>query len=229
MMRSILGLTTPEGNITRGTSSPVKRALQANHCRCRRRARPGREEVRGVRLFLLFFLFRLDEEDELLRRSSIAFMSARCCAHHGSLFATSRSAFSCAVGRGRRALCRQRRRHQRAPAQQREELPLRSAAWCVRSSAAPGQRDCQAAPPEVVSSVPVGRRARRAPPPPRRLRCPSSVPVGRRTSPAPHHGCDEGLRTAQPRRSSARVAATSGAVAPAASWRLQHDQPLADR
>ena len=93
-MRSILGQTTPEGNITRGTSSPVKQALQANHCRCRRRARPGREEVRGVRLFLLFFLFRLDEEDALLRRSCSS--SARSCAHHGSLFASSRSAFSCA-------------------------------------------------------------------------------------------------------------------------------------
>ena len=93
-----MGLTTPEGNITRGTSSQVKPALQANHCRCRRRAQPGREEVRGVRLFLLFFLFRLDEEDALLRRacSSMTIMSLRCCAHHGSLFASSRSAFSCA-------------------------------------------------------------------------------------------------------------------------------------
>ena len=71
------------------------------------------------------------------------------------------------VGRGRRALCRQRRRHQRAPAQQGEELPLRSAARCGLSSAAPGQRDSWAAPSEVVSSVPEGRRARRAPPPPR--------------------------------------------------------------
>ena len=71
------------------------------------------------------------------------------------------------VGRGRTPLCRQRRRHQRAPAQQGEELLLRSAARCGRSSAAPGQRDCRAAPPEVVSSVPVGRRAHLAPPPPR--------------------------------------------------------------
>ena len=103
-----------EGNTARGTPSPAIPALQANHCRSRQRARPGREEVRGVRLFLLFFLFRLDEEDALLRRSSIAFMSARCCAHHGSLFASSRSAFSFSfssflsscpqqhVGRGRR-------------------------------------------------------------------------------------------------------------------------------
>ena len=40
----------------------------------------------------------------------------------------------------------------------------------------------------------------------------------------PHHGCDEGLRTAQRRRSSARVAATSGAVTPAAGWRYQCEQ-----
>ena len=37
----------------------------------------------------------------------------------------------------------------------------------------------------------------------------------------PTRGCDEGLRTAQRRRSSARVPATSGAVAPVAVWRLQ--------
>ena len=36
--------------------------------------------------------------------------------------------------------------------------------------------------------------------------------------PRPRHDCDERLGTAQPRRSSARVAATSGAVAPAAVW-----------
>ena len=75
--------------------------------------------------------------------------------------------------------------------------------------------------------MPVGRRTPRAPPPPRRLSCPSSVPVGRRTSPAPHHGCDEGLRTAQLRRSSARAEATSGAVAHASASRspCQRDQP----
>ena len=56
-----------------------------------------------------------------------------------------------------------------------EEFALRSAAGCGRSSAAQAQRDCPAAPPEVVSSVPVGRRARRAPPPPRPW--PSSVPL----------------------------------------------------
>ena len=38
------------------------------------------------------------------------------------------------------------------------------------------------------------------------------------------HDCDERLRTAQLRRSSARVASTSGAVAPAASWRHQCEQ-----
>ena len=54
--------------------------------------------------------------------------------------------------------------------------------------------------------------------------CPSSVPVGQRAKPAPHHDCDEGLRTAQQRRSAARVAATSGAVAPAAVWRHQCEQ-----
>ena len=38
---------------------------------------------------------------------------------------------------------------------------------------------------------------------------------------SPHHDCDEGLRPAQPRRSSARVAVTTGAVAPSACLRLQ--------
>ena len=126
------------------------------------------------------------------------------------------------VGRGRRALCRQRRRHQRAPAQQGEELPLRSAVTPLRpgnlsrSSAAPGQRDCRAAPPEVVSSVPVGRRARRAPPPPRPwwqasdlLRCGATSLPG------------------SLRRSSAHVEAMSGAVAAAferLELRCQHKQ-----
>ena len=107
------------------------------------------------------------------------------------------------VGRGRRALCRQRRRHQRAPAQQGEELPLRSAARCGRSSAAPGQRDCRAAPPEVVSSVPVGRRARRAPPPPRPWQASDLLRCGATSLPG------------SLRRSSAHVEAMSGAVAAA--------------
>ena len=51
--------TTTEGNTARKGTSTGKQALQASHCRCRRRERPQeeREEVRGVRLFLLFFLF----------------------------------------------------------------------------------------------------------------------------------------------------------------------------
>ena len=81
----------------------------------------------------------------------------------------------------------------------------------------------------MVWSVTAGRRARRAPPSLRQLRCPSSVPVGRRTSPAARHGCDDGLRTVQPRRSAARVAATSGAVAPCDAGhsrrRCTRDQP----
>ena len=68
---------------------------------------------------------------------------------------------------------------------------------------------------------PWGRRTLRGPPPPRLLCCPSSVPVGRRKVHAPNHGCDEGLRTAQLRRSSARAAATSGAVAPSSASRSQ--------
>ena len=54
----------------------------------------------------------------------------------------------------------------------------------ICSSAATGQRDCRAAPPEVVSSVRVGLRARLAPPPPWLWRrC--SVPVGRRAAATP--------------------------------------------
>ena len=90
-----------------------------------------------------------------------------------------------------------------------EEFALRSAAGCGRSSAARAQRDCPAAPPEVVSSVPVVRRARRAPPPPRPW--PSSVPLGQ-------YGASS--RPGSLRRSSAHVAAMSGAVAVAASSRL---------
>ena len=65
-----------------------------------------------------------------------------------------------------------------------EEFALRSAAGCGRSSAARAQRDCPAAPPEVEASVPVGRSASRAPPPPRPWRR-SSVPVGRRSAASP--------------------------------------------
>ena len=66
MMPSISGPTT-EGNTSRGALEPAKPARRTRHCRCRRRARPrGREEVRGVRLLLLFFLFLLfpAEDDE---------------------------------------------------------------------------------------------------------------------------------------------------------------------
>ena len=63
-------------------------------------------------------------------------------------------------------------------------VSLRSSTGCGRSSAARAQRDCPAASSEAVSPVPVGLRARLAPPPLRRLSCPSSVPVGRRASPA---------------------------------------------
>ena len=52
----------------------------------------------------------------------------------------------------------------------------RSAARCGHSAAAPGQRDNRAAPQEVESSVPVGRRASLSPPPHRPR--PSSVPLG---------------------------------------------------
>ena len=58
MMPSIWGQSSTEGN----TVQPCR-----SHRRCRRRARPrGQEEVRGVRLFLLFFLFLLfpAEDDE---------------------------------------------------------------------------------------------------------------------------------------------------------------------
>ena len=55
--------------------------------------------------------------------------------------------------------------------------PTRSAAGCGHSSAARAPRGCPGAPPEVVCSVPVGRRAKRSPPPPTRPWL-SSVPVG---------------------------------------------------
>ena len=71
----------------------------------------------------------------------------------------------------------------------------------------PGLReDARPRPPEVVSSVPVGCRAARSPPPP--LSSPSSVPAGRRTSQAPQHSCNAGPRRAPSRRSAARVGAT---------------------
>ena len=69
------------------------------------------------------------------------------------------------------------------------------------------------------ASVPAGRSASRALPPPPRW--PSSVPVGLRTSRAPHHGCDAGLRPPLPGRSVPRVATTSAGVVHAASWRVQ--------
>ena len=62
--------------------------------------------------------------------------------------------------------CRRRRRRRAAPAPPGEECPPRSAARCGHSAAARGQRDCPAAPPGVEASVPVGRRASRAPLPP---------------------------------------------------------------
>ena len=63
MMRSIVGQTTPEGNITRGTSSPVKPR--------------GRHRVRGRRFFLFFFLFLLlGWEEDAAKSSSSALSSA---------------------------------------------------------------------------------------------------------------------------------------------------------
>ena len=91
---------------------------------------------------------------------------------------------------------------------QERSLPLRSAAGCGRSSAAPGHRDCPAAPTEVVSSVPVGRCARRAPPPPRPWQSSDLLRCGATFLPG------------SLRRSSAHVEAMSGAVAVAASSRL---------
>ena len=55
----LLGPVATEGN----TEQPGRR-----HCRCRRRPQPqkGREEVRGVCLFLIFFLFLLDERSSCI-------------------------------------------------------------------------------------------------------------------------------------------------------------------
>ena len=213
MMQSILGLATPEGNITRGTSSPVKPPLQADHCRCRRRARPGREEVRGVRFFLLFFLFLL-----LLRsrRSSACSRAAAacCCTSLSATFFACSFAFSSSScfffnnkfcsRRNRRVVPSTPSSRRAAPAPPGEERPPRSAARCGHSAAARGQRDYPAAPPGVEASVPAGHRAARAPLPPRPW--PSSVPVGQ---------CGESSRPGSSRRSSAHVAAMSGAVAAA--------------
>ena len=105
------------------------------------------------------------------------------------------------IGRGRRALCGQRRRHQRAPEQQGED---------------PGQpRDRPWLPPNAPLA-PSGRQGAH------QLSSPSSVPVGRRASclaTHPSESCGEWPRRAPLRRSSARVEATSGAVAPSSSLR----------
>ena len=91
MMPSISGLTTTEGNTARRKTSPGKQVLQACHCRCRRRARPRRErdEVRGVRLFLL-----LDAcSAERRTRSNVA-AAASCTAKRLSFSSAQRRARS---------------------------------------------------------------------------------------------------------------------------------------
>ena len=82
-----------------------------------------------------------------------------------------------------------------------------------------------AAPPEVESSVPVGRRTRLAPPPP-------AAPHS--TTPLQDQRCGVGLRRGQLRRSAARVATTSAGVVPSGGghWlcrRQRRAQPSATR
>ena len=78
---------------------------------------------------------------------------------------------------GKRRWWRQLRHRQPATPPPGEVLLPRSAARCGHSAAARGQGDCPAAPPGVEDSMPVGRRAARAPLPPRPW--PSSVPLER--------------------------------------------------
>ena len=174
MMSSILGLSSTDGN----TAHQKKKSEERNPCPQRRIRTP--EEDLGS--FLLLSSSSSAWTKRMPKRDFRSAASPSPSCRRGAAPTTGPSSrardppspappsssspsspplSSCPqqhVGRGRRALCRQRRRHQRAPAQQGEELPLRRAARCGHSSAAPGQRDCRAAPPEVVSSVPVGRR-----------------------------------------------------------------------
>ena len=157
MMQSILGLATQEGNITRGTSSPVKPALQADHCRSRRRARPGREEVQGVRFFLLLFLFLLLLRSRRSRACSRAAAACCCSSLSATFFAcslSSSSSSSCFFFNNKFCSRRNRRVVPSTPSSPRRAGTTwrgASPAECRTVAVTPlrpwGQRDYPAAPP----------------------------------------------------------------------------------
>ena len=101
-----------------------------------------------------------------------------------SLFFRSSCSFAASDSGGRRGLQRPRPRLPHPPEtawRAAARRSLRSAAGCGHFSAARAPAGCPAAPPMEESSVPVGRRAKLAPPPPWLWRR-SSVPVGRRSA-----------------------------------------------
>ena len=87
--------------------------------------------------------------------------------------------------------------------------------WSTPSAARSGPL-CAAepCPPRSAARAPSGRS-----PAAFHLSSLSSVPVGRRAYQAPHHGCDAGPQRAPSLPSSARIATTSGDVAPSSSLR----------
>ena len=179
-MPSISGLTTTNGNTARRGRSPGKPAQDACHCRCRRRARHEESERRS----------------EASASSSSSFPSSwtRGAPEHAPW---TPGATPPPAGRTPPSSApppSNRQTTARGGSGGRERRQLHLPRWeCgsvdavtrgICSSAATGQRDCRAAPPEVVSSVRVGLRARLAPPPPWLWRrC--SVPVGRRAAATP--------------------------------------------
>ena len=119
---------------------------------------------------------------------------------------------------GRRGLQRPRPRLPHPPETARRAAasrPLRSAAGCGHFSAARAPAGCLAAPLVEESSVPVGRRAKLAPPPPWLWRR-SSVPVGRHSAAR----CGASQLPEPCGRSAVRVATTNAAAAPVGASRL---------
>ena len=187
----------------------------ACHRRGRRRARQreGREEVRGVRLFLLFFLFLLllacsDKRRARSRAAKASACTVKCSFSFSFSFSFSSSSSLLAS-------------NAEAVRKRREEESTTSPADPARTGRArvgrlfPAERRrlrslrCGSGSTRLAgphSRWPVGQSASRKPPPP--LSSPPSVPVGRRASQAPHHGCDAGPRLASIRKSCRETLAT---------------------
>ena len=184
-----------------------------------RRAREehGKEEVRGRRFFLLFFLFRFPPffcmtSHLVATQLTVAFSWAESCPRRSarprnsptslisccSLLATFASSFSTSFAS--------------KACERRKETEVSSLGRPTCPAARQPQTEVPAAPPVEAASVPVGRRPAREPPPP----CPpASLPL----LPRPDQHCGDGQRRGLRRRSTVRGATTNAGVALAASWR----------